>query len=160
MLSLAQYYALGDQVFKGSKVSQNGKKALAWVTDAAEGGDTDALLILTLRYYGIQTSGWIMALPVPADAAKADETYRSAIKIFNFFKPRCSEDTTVKKMVDILPFHLDGRQVRGKSIVAAHGNNPENPVEVECVLSLSGPAPRNSLKNPENDLLFFLQDLR
>ena len=141
MLALAQFYALGDQVLKGSHVTKNVQQAALWLNKAADKGDTIALTMLAMRYAGLRTAPWGMALPIPTDSTRALSSVTRAIAILTKFDSDCSSADAVKDMIDQLPDASEGRNVRGASVVEVHGSSASGPLEADCLLSLSGPPP-------------------
>ena len=139
MLAVAQYYALGSEVLKGSHTPKNIEKAAWWLNNAANKGDTEALLMLALLYSGVKTAPWGVALALPKDDGKAKESFKSALAALTKFSADCSGADVVKDMIEQLPTESAGRQVRGAAIVAVHGSSAANPMELDCILSLGGP---------------------
>jgi hypothetical protein len=141
MVALARYYALGDEILKGSPVHKDVGQAAIWLNRAADYGDTTALKMLALRHAGRETAPWGMALPLSPDRAKAQNAAALARGLLIRFSSECTNPSAVKDMVDNLPDVSEGRKVRGASLVEVHGSSTTRPMELDCLLSLSGPPP-------------------
>jgi TPR repeat protein len=155
MLAIAQYYSLGEQSLRGSHVPRDLEKALHWINAAAEMGDTTALTMLSMRYAGLKTAPWVMALPILPDRSKALTSFTSAIAILTHFDRHCTAADAIKRMVDQLPDAAEGRQVGGASIIEVHGSKDDGPTEVACVLSLTAP-PSSQQNEPVIDQFYRL----
>jgi Sel1 repeat len=141
MLAVAQFYALGDEILKGSHVPKDAVLAMDWLNRAAKAGDSTALAMLALRHAGRKTAPWGMALPIEPDTGKAIAEATLAIKLFHRYSSECTNPGAVKDMIDNLPDASEGRKYRSAALVEVHGNTIANPFELDCVLSLSAPPP-------------------
>ena len=141
MLAVAQYYALGSDILKGSGVPKNITEAKRWLSSAAENGDTEALLMLEHLYSGKDTAPWGKALSLPKDLHVASE-FRKKIGEIRGDKDKggkCIDRENFGIMKDELPDASKGRRILGVSLLAARGS-----IEVDCILSLSLPQSREN----------------
>lgn len=130
MVTVAQYYGLGDQVWHGSGVQRDEQKAMIWLTAAANQNDTEAQLALTLAYADmVPASAYRIVAPHP-DRSIAKTWAQRLLATLEKHSADCTWPNTVETMMALIPGE-DERISDGAYITAVRGAD-----EIDCRLAL------------------------